>query len=215
MTVGPPVRPVTNTSRISTINPILLHLCLTTGLPVVPNTGDSREQFLVVQTVQSYRVIITNPLKKAILLNGLFKPVFWKQVCSYFSGHYSQVNFFQIIKIQNTIWLHHKCNMQALYIYNGHQMYEVIRWKQIKYLKISQQVCYYITFHSRYMYDYHIEAWTTWKTLCRPSLIARFMGPTWGPSGADRTQMGPMFAPWTLLSGIFMNVFYCRKLYCQ
>ena len=35
-----------------------------------------------------------------------------------------------------------------------------------------------------------------------PSLIARFMGPTWGPSGADRTQVGPMLAPWILLSGI-------------
>ena len=23
------------------------------------------------------------------------------------------------------------------------------------------------------------------------------MGPTWGPSGADRTQLGPMLAPWT------------------
>ena len=34
------------------------------------------------------------------------------------------------------------------------------------------------------------------------SLIARFMGPTWGPSGADRTQMGSMLAPWTLLSGM-------------
>ena len=33
------------------------------------------------------------------------------------------------------------------------------------------------------------------------ALIARFMGPTWGPSGADRTQLGPMLAPWTLLSG--------------
>ena len=32
------------------------------------------------------------------------------------------------------------------------------------------------------------------------SLIARFMGPTWGPSGADRTQVGPMLAPRTLLS---------------
>ena len=31
--------------------------------------------------------------------------------------------------------------------------------------------------------------------------ITRFMGPTWGPSGADRTQVGPMLAPWTLLSG--------------
>ena len=31
--------------------------------------------------------------------------------------------------------------------------------------------------------------------------IARFMGPTWGPSGTDRNQVGPMLAPWTLLSG--------------
>ena len=33
------------------------------------------------------------------------------------------------------------------------------------------------------------------------ALIARFMGPKWGPSGAHRTQVGPMLAPWTLLSG--------------
>ena len=32
-------------------------------------------------------------------------------------------------------------------------------------------------------------------------LIARFMGPKWGLSQADRTQVGPMLAPWTLLSG--------------
>ena len=35
----------------------------------------------------------------------------------------------------------------------------------------------------------------------RDSLIARFMWSKWGPSGADRTQVGPMLAPWTLLSG--------------
>ena len=34
------------------------------------------------------------------------------------------------------------------------------------------------------------------------SLIARFMGPTWVLSGADRTQVGPMVATWTLLSGV-------------
>ena len=27
-------------------------------------------------------------------------------------------------------------------------------------------------------------------------------GATWGPSGADRTQVGSMLAPWTLLSGL-------------
>ena len=34
------------------------------------------------------------------------------------------------------------------------------------------------------------------------SLITTSMGPIWGPSGADRTQVGLMLAPWTLLSGI-------------
>ena len=45
------------------------------------------------------------------------------------------------------------------------------------------------------------------------TLIARFMGPTWGPSGADRTQVGPMLAPWTLLSGQSCNYVEsdCRK----
>ena len=33
------------------------------------------------------------------------------------------------------------------------------------------------------------------------TLIASFMGSMWGPPGADRTQVGPMLAPWTLLSG--------------
>ena len=32
--------------------------------------------------------------------------------------------------------------------------------------------------------------------VCMPTLIARFMGPTWGPSGTDRTQVGPMLTPW-------------------
>ena len=31
--------------------------------------------------------------------------------------------------------------------------------------------------------------------------IAKFMGPTWGPSGSCWPQMGPMLASWTLLSG--------------
>ena len=34
-----------------------------------------------------------------------------------------------------------------------------------------------------------------------PSQIAKFMGPTWSPPGSCRPQMGPMLAPWTLLSG--------------
>ena len=34
------------------------------------------------------------------------------------------------------------------------------------------------------------------------SQIAKLMGPTWGPPGSCRPQMGPMLAPWTLLSGV-------------
>ena len=33
------------------------------------------------------------------------------------------------------------------------------------------------------------------------TLVARFMGLTWGPPGADRTQVDPMLAPWSLISG--------------
>ena len=41
-----------------------------------------------------------------------------------------------------------------------------------------------------------------WKRILKCSLIARFMGPTWGPSGAGMAQVGPMLALWTLLSGV-------------
>ena len=34
-----------------------------------------------------------------------------------------------------------------------------------------------------------------------PPQIEKFMGPTWGPPGSCRPQMGPMLAPWILLSG--------------
>ena len=37
------------------------------------------------------------------------------------------------------------------------------------------------------------------------SLIEGFMGPSWGPPGADRTQLRPMLALWTLISGIYFN----------
>ena len=42
-----------------------------------------------------------------------------------------------------------------------------------------------------------------WPILVIGSLIARFLGPTWGPPGAERTQVGPL-SPWTLLSGILL-----------
>ena len=40
------------------------------------------------------------------------------------------------------------------------------------------------------------------------TLIASFMGPTWGPSGADRTHVGPILAPLTLLYGYVWRYFF-------
>ena len=45
-------------------------------------------------------------------------------------------------------------------------------------------------------------------------LIARFVGPTWGLSGADRTQVGPMLALWTLLSGSLSSGRFWQALLC-
>ena len=46
---------------------------------------------------------------------------------------------------------------------------------------------------------------------CMATLIARFMGPTWSPSGAGRTQVGPMLAPWILLSGCISQTLLLYK----
>ena len=43
--------------------------------------------------------------------------------------------------------------------------------------------------------NHHCGCW------CPATQITRFMGPTWGPPGSCRPQMGPMLAPWALLSG--------------
>ena len=62
--------------------------------------------------------------------------------------------------------------------------------------------------HSTSHYLNH--CWLSWVRFCNvhlsaisqemlqiTTLMARFMGPTWGPSGADRTQVGPMnFVIW-------------------
>ena len=46
--------------------------------------------------------------------------------------------------------------------------------------------------------QWNVGIW--WSKELWISLIARFMGPTWRPPGSCWPQMGPMLAPWTLLS---------------
>ena len=58
------------------------------------------------------------------------------------------------------------------------------------------------------------ENWQGWNGMHCPPQLARSMGPTWGPPGADRTQVGPMLAPWTLLSGsVQKDLLMCRPLH--
>ena len=48
------------------------------------------------------------------------------------------------------------------------------------------------------------------STIDETSLITMFMWPTWGPSGTDRTQVGPMLVSWTLLSGMVTNSLFVK-----
>ena len=65
---------------------------------------------------------------------------------------------------------------------------------------------HYLLFTQKMNYG-HLDHW-------EHTLIARFVGPTWGPSGADRTQVGPMLAPWTLLSE-YLNKILISKRYAK
>ena len=71
-----------------------------------------------------------------------------------------------------------------------------------------------LIFSSIFSLTHSTERSLVWELLGLPtrmwSLIARFMGPTWGPSGADSTQVGPMLAPWALLSGMFPGSSYIQ-----
>ena len=57
--------------------------------------------------------------------------------------------------------------------------------------------------------------WSAWEVslINTAPLIAMFMGPTWGPSGADRAQVGAMLAPWTLLYGVHATTWYSLQLH--
>ena len=71
---------------------------------------------------------------------------------------------------------------------------------------IIQDICYSEPVITSHIVCTHLKAklmMSSWheNTPRITALIARFMGTTWGPPGADRSQVGPMLAPSTLLSG--------------
>ena len=50
-----------------------------------------------------------------------------------------------------------------------------------------------------------LKFWLKFNSQNHTTQITKFMGPTWGPPGSCRPQMGPMLSPRTLLSGKSSN----------
>ena len=82
-------------------------------------------------------------------------------------------------------------------------------------LVISLLCCYVIIQHTLWCcYNMVIFHHNTGSRCLITTQIANFMGPTWGPPGACRPQMGPMLAPWTLLSGIILSWHHAASWRC-
>ena len=65
-------------------------------------------------------------------------------------------------------------------------------------MKCAQDLCFVVFCYSLVQVNFTGILWHYFVGIrdnCMITLIARFMGPTWGPSGADRTQVGPILAP--------------------
>ena len=74
----------------------------------------------------------------------------------------------------------------------------IMQWSSTN--KIADAILYCFLFSNNLL----IYIWCEWhvrQVFASNTQIAMFMGPTWGPSGSCRPQLGPMLAPWTLLSG--------------
>ena len=70
-------------------------------------------------------------------------------------------------------------------------------FKTIEQRDPNRTICTWkIDFSSSYVFDSELVVPN--RTVTQ---IAKFIGPTWGPPGSCRPQMGPMLASWTLLSG--------------
>ena len=70
------------------------------------------------------------------------------------------------------------------------------RWSQVWTSPIMIRAVSLTTFPFLCIHQCHLDAVT--------ALIARFVGPTWGPSGADRTQVGPCWPHELCYLGVIM-----------
>ena len=75
--------------------------------------------------------------------------------------------------------------------------------RSVIYISRFYAFCFFsISFHRlRTLQTLHTQIMLSTPLIAMKDPDRKVHGPTWGPSGADRTQVGPMLAPWTLLSG--------------
>ena len=73
----------------------------------------------------------------------------------------------------------------------------------LPYVFSRNTICYSVVLREIHWHGYIGKFWFEHKKGNVPD--SKVHWPTWGPSGADRTQVGPILGPWTLLSGVINN----------
>ena len=114
------------------------------------------------------------------------------------------------------------CKTKSHTLIQVHRIIQNCHWYLLNYLKLTVTIMYDSMICAvMYNFDFCMLILNSvcfnplWYGLyCISSHIARFMGPTWHPPGDDRAQVGPMLAPWTLLSGLSI-AFWIRFAMCQ
>ena len=103
-----------------------------------------------------------------------------------------------MLKIRRSRWNSHTWERRSLYWDGALSPYDVLSFLYITRTSSIQ------------IRHYHIIGINTGTpqtaTTRRITPDSHFMGPMWGPPGADRTHVGPMLAPWTLLTGTLYMV---------
>ena len=108
----------------------------------------------------------------------------------------------EIVKINLTIyWISICCITMFTWAYTKRNQFNWDWiWGMDKYY-VFLDLCDMITPRNLNISNSLAQVWFKFKQKWVITQIAKIMGPTWGPPGSFRPQMGPMLATWTLLSG--------------
>ena len=145
----------------------------------------------IISTLNFYSSSLIRPGQLCVVLTIVFEGQLWY----HFHLLYLRIKILECPTFRNNEY--GKLNLTACYHSSDHDKLEMF-WFCI----------YSALLISRGNFSPQNSGMTAHGSTARATLIARLMVPTCGPSRADRTQMGPMWAPWTLLSGEVWG-FFC------